>query len=265
MKKIVLLLALVITSLVSMAHIPTQVCSATGWFTYLWSDLGHATSVEITWGHGHHSVNNGNGYDTIIYNLNLRPVTSFQAPVGQDVTFTFNDGYQTDFNVKLPSCGNLPVLLTDYKASSVSPGVYSVIWTTQLESNNDHFTIQAATDTGTWKTVAIVKSFYADGDGSIPHNYGVLVDADSNTVVEAGFKGNCFLLYLAIIAVFLPILLRRLKKGTGYWIILLMLATTSCSKTNDFNPPVKTYKYFRIVQTDKDGTSVNSPVMVVNN
>jgi hypothetical protein len=262
MKKIILSVVLIIVSLVSMAHIPTQECSATGWFTYLWSDLGHATAVEITWGQGRHTK----GYDTTITNLNLKPITTFQAPVGQDVTFTFNDGYETDFVVKASNCGDLPVLLSTFNTSVESPGVYNVSWTTTMESNNSYFTIQASNDGGAWKTVAIVKSFYADGNGSTPHNYSVVVDADSNNIVQAGLGTKILLFYTIGFVFFMIVGKLRIKRWFTILIALAFIsATTSCSKTNEFNSQNKTYKYFRIVQTDKDGTSVNSPVMVVNN
>lgn len=256
---IVVFLVALLSLTVSYAHIPTQECSKTGWYTYIWSDLGSAKAVQITWGLGRHTP----GYDTTIYNLNLNPVTTFQAPVGQDVTFTFSDGYVTDFDVKASKC-NLPILLSTFNVNVEAPGQYKVDWTTQLESNNDFFTIQAATDTGSWKIVAIVKSFYPDGNGSTPHDYSVQVNADSSNPVEAGL-GNKFLIFLLGGGlVFLIIGKIRIGRWTGI-IVLFSLTFTSCSKTNNIQIPLKTYKYFRLSQTDKDGTTVTFPVTQVNN
>jgi hypothetical protein len=236
MKQLFLSVALTILTLITFAHTPTQQCSAAGWFTYIWSDLGYATSVRITWGHGQHLVRNGNGYDTTIYNLNLKPITNFQAPDGQEVLFQFSDGYVTTIKVKTPPCGNLPALFSNFGVKKIETGLYSVFWTTEIESNVAYFTIQAA-DSGDWHIVAQVKSFYPSGNGSIPHDYKVLIDANQSNIVEAGFGKN------------------------GYWILVVLLSLTSCSKESIIKPNLKGFKYVRITEVDKDGNSMNLPVM----
>lgn len=264
MKKIILSGLLLIVSLVSLAHIPTQECSNAGKLTYIWSGLGSATSVEIKW-----HATGYTSYDTVIKQLNIHPVTTFSFPwalLGKGVSFTFSDGYETEITTAIPKCGDLPVLLSTFNTSVESPGVYKVSWTTTMESNNDFFTVQASRDGGAWNTVALIKSFYPGGTGSTPHTYSVVVNADSSNVINAGLGSKILWFYGISFVFFLIVSKLRIKRWFTILIALaLVSASTSCSKTNEFNIPNKTYKYFRIVQTDKDGTSVNSPVMVVNN
>lgn len=252
MKQIFLSVAFAIISLITFAHTPTQQCSSTGWYIYLWSDLGRATSVDISWGHGQHGVNHGNGYDTVIKNLNLLPLTIFQAPVGQDVTFAFNDGYTTDFKVKAPACGSLPILLSTFVGKDIGDGAVQFKWTVSLENNVDTYEVWELT-TGGEHRILSVNSL---GDTETDRTYAAVYQSEA--VIESRMPWWIGLCFLAMwIGLMNP---RTAAKILGASLAFVMF---SCNKTQ-FNPPtVSTTKYFRLKEVDRDGNIYSFPTIQV--
>ena len=70
--------------------------------------------------------------------------------------------------VTLSATGTLPILLMDFNAI-LNDGAADLTWTTALEINSDHFTIQRSTDAGaTWTNIGTVA---AHGNSSTAINY----------------------------------------------------------------------------------------------
>lgn len=68
----------------------------------------------------------------------------------------------------LSSSGTLPIILADFNAA-VDNGSVNLAWTTDLEVNSDHFTVQASTNAGeSWANVGTVA---AAGSSASPINY----------------------------------------------------------------------------------------------
>jgi hypothetical protein len=120
-----------------------------------------------------------------------------QAPaayVNNNVSYTATPTYQTLSGAKtLTAGGTLPIILSGFTAT-LNGNQVDLTWTTSLELNSDHFTIQRSTDNGSsWKDLGTVA---AKGNSSTTSNYSftdaspasgvseyrlVLVDLDKKT------------------------------------------------------------------------------------
>jgi hypothetical protein len=93
--------------------------------------------------------------------------------------------------------GTLPIILANFSAVAAN-GAVDLSWTTDLEANSDHFTVQSSTNAGSsWNTIGTVP---AAGNSTAALNYSftdsrpatgtseyrlVLVDRDGNTAYSA--------------------------------------------------------------------------------
>jgi hypothetical protein len=90
--------------------------------------------------------------------------------VGNTVASNGNASYGTTLigAANLNGSGTLPIILESFSAIATN-GAVDLAWTTDLEINSDHFTIQSSTNAGSsWNTIATVE---AAGNSASPVNY----------------------------------------------------------------------------------------------
>lgn len=150
----------------------------------------------------------------------------------------------------------LPVLFSSILAS-VKNEHLSVSWTTESETNNDHFEIEVSADGKQFVPMASVESKATNG------NSGTTITYTFNSSIadwHASLQAGIFSLFLLL----LTFPLRKRKRG-GLMLIILSIAIFSCSKNN----PPAAYKelqlYLRIAQVDKDGKKAYSKTITVVN
>jgi len=273
MKTIIMSLVFLFTSLFSFAHHMQQLCvtqqSDAGYIIIQWTDVpgqytkGHTTYtnyVEIRY-----RISSGKYYDTTIYVPNpTHPpvyfVTKFQWQSSfkgaQDVDFNFGDGYELeDVAITYNSC--LPITLNDFNASQVN-GNIEVNFTTGMESNVDHFEIQASQDGANWVTVKNIASKGVDGNSLTPLTYQVDVPVASffAIVAKAGFSLVALLLITGVAV-------GRNKRIGMVATFALLLTVVACTKTNTevhYNKSA----WVRLYEVDKDGTTKSFQAVQVN-
>ncbi|MGJ7029736.1 hypothetical protein [Niabella hirudinis] len=160
----------------------------------------------------------------------------------KDATYTVN------YSIALPvSFG--PV------TASISNGALVVDWTTETETNNDHFEIEASADGVNFTTIGEVQSRTHDGNSKEPLQYQFQREVASNItalglgVLVLGGLGFCArrrsrLLFTAIM-------------GLG-----LAVSFPGCTKTGQ-TVADDARLYIRIAQVDKDGAKTFSKVIAV--
>ncbi|WP_169539996.1 FG-GAP repeat domain-containing protein [Niabella aurantiaca] len=148
-----------------------------------------------------------------------------------------------------------------YESQSVLPvsfGVFTAVikdgrllvnWSTETETNNDHFLIQLSADGTNWRTVQTVQSKAADGNSNTSLEY-----SSSIPLTALGVSAGFLLLGLVVSS-------RKKKKTLIMAAVLLCALAFSCSK-RDIAKTIESGKLFvRIVQVDKDGTQRVSKVI----
>lgn len=148
------------------------------------------------------NATNGSTYDGVFSAYVSGSNTTYSKLVGQapstfqnnTVILNATPTYQILTGAKsLSASGTLPIVISEFTAT-LNGSQVNLAWTTALEVNSDHFTIQRSTDNGaTWKDLATVA---AQGNSSSPVNYSwtdanaaggvseyrlVLVDLDKKT------------------------------------------------------------------------------------
>ncbi|SDC34215.1 choice-of-anchor Q domain-containing protein [Niabella drilacis] len=144
----------------------------------------------------------------------------------------------------------LPVTLNSLSAL-IKNGQLMVNWTTETETNNDHFLIQVSVDGNNWKTVETVQSKAPGGNSNTGLNY-------SNAIPLTGLSlGAGFLLLGAMAG----------RRRYGYVLAIAVVAMSvlaySCSRQDIFKNIENGKLFLRIVQVDKDGTEKVSKVIQV--
>ena len=127
-----------------------------------------------------------------------------------------------------------------------------VNWSTETETNNDHFLIQASNDGVNFKTIQTIQSKAADGNSNGTLEYSSTITL--STITAAGLLLLIFGIGGASV--------RKRKYG----LCLLLLGGVlffSCHKTELQNLIDDGKLFVRIVQVDKDGTERTSKVVQV--
>lgn len=140
----------------------------------------------------------------------------------------------------------MPVKLSKFKVQKTSTGV-TAIWTTEIESNNDHFELQGSRDGLNFVTLGTMASHFSDGNSSAPSNYTLVISLKTQAGVSL-----FFILLTASVGISLY------KRRMAFIPVILIMMTPvfpSCSKSNDAsNTDKESYSFYRLKQVDKDAT-----------
>ncbi|MCD2426170.1 hypothetical protein LQ567_25520 [Niabella pedocola] len=129
-----------------------------------------------------------------------------------------------------------------------------VKWTTETESNNDHFDIEVSADGTSFKKVASVASKAAAGHSATPLEYEYR-SAQAETALALAFGMLCCTGFLS-----------KRKRWHYLPAVLILLAVailSGCSKKHLEIAPTIPNQYLRIAQVDKDGIKTYSKVVKI--
>lgn len=207
---------------------------STGFATSLGTTNGY-TLIDMT------SLNGQNYSNIIIDELQLTLGGNFQY-MGVDA-FT----WVKDANVVLPVTFGSVTAATKNDKLTVS-------WTTEKETANNHFEIEASADGQQFTKIATVASKAINGNSDAALNYEW---TSNGSLLIAAFS----LLMLALIP------LSDLSRKKSWTLALITLSVTAftiagCSKSGDAISDNSPY-YIRIAQVDQDGTKTYSKVVRV--
>jgi hypothetical protein len=155
--------------------------SATGFagsFSLIMANDGTSNKVELANGSAILNAAGAGTYDGLLTSFTSGGSTTYfkqvgNAPsgfVGNTIASNGNASYGTTLigAADLNSAGTLPIILGSFSAVATN-GAVNLAWTTDLEINSDHFTIQSSTNAGSgWNTIATVE---AAGNSASPINY----------------------------------------------------------------------------------------------
>lgn len=248
MKRLFLVGLVMLSYLVSSAHVGTQQCSAEGWFTYTWAFLPKSVSSVVISRHGYS--------DTTIAVTAASNVTTFRADLHELVLFKFNDGYPALVVTRLPCTVDLPVTYRPgtFKGTYVN-GATTFKWSMDMEQNADYY--QVLDSNG--NVVSRVNSL---GDTSITRSY------TTSTVYLANLATEAFVMF-CLIGVAIGLFKRRKYFMNLYVSFLfgyaLLLGFVSCTKSSA-RPDQKTTQHaiYTLTETDKDGTTSIVANCIVN-
>lgn len=133
-----------------------------------------------------------------------------------------------------------------------------VNWSTQTESNNDHFLVQASADGEGWHTISIIQSKALNGHSSNELKYEYSTPLTS-LALGASLLG---LLLLGFSKNRPRTSVNRLKVAS-FGILFLVITMISCQKTESFKTDSNSKIFIRIVQVDKDGRQDTSRTIQV--
>lgn len=242
MKQLFLLVSIILSSLVSSAHVQTQQCSIAGWYTYTWALLPPSvTSVRIVRAHYP---------DTTIAINALHNVTTFRADLGEEVVFHFDDHVNVNFKTKQGCSLNLPVTYHpgSFKGRNVN-GTILFEWSMDMEQNADYYQILDSNGV----LVARINSL---GDTSTSRSY-----ATSFGYLAQSGTGIIFAL---LIIGFLTGYIRN-RYFISFLASFTVILAVSCAKTS-VRPIPKTTQHaaYTLTETDKDGTTYIVANTIVN-
>ncbi|MGN7784077.1 M43 family zinc metalloprotease [Niabella sp. 22666] len=160
-------------------------------------------------------------------------------------------GQTEDFWVSIE--GALPVIFTGVSAKIKSDKLL-VDWTTESETNNDHFFVEASFDGENFARIAKVDSKAANGTSLSSLSYNIAID-NTGTVVSLG---------ATLVAIFSLFSFRRNRR----WMLTMLIAAgifIACQKRGQtgVDSSDNNIKYIRIAQVDKDGSVKFSRVVSV--
>lgn len=248
MKRLFLVGLVMLSYLVSSAHVATQQCSTVGWFTYSWAFLpSGVTSVRIVRAHYP---------DTTIAVTSVSNVTTFRADLGEEVVFHFDDHVSINFKTKQPCVVDLPVTYRPgtFKGSYAN-GATTFKWVMDMEQNADYYQILDSNG----NAVSRINSL---GDTSISRSYTTSTGYLANLATEA------FVMF-CIIGVAIGLFKRRKYFMNLYVSFLvgyaLLLGLVSCTKSSA-RPEQKSTQHaiYTLTETDKDGTTSIVANTIVN-
>ncbi len=154
-----------------------------------------------------------------------------------------------------PEKTNLPVRWGTVSAKYVN-GKLLVNFSTESETNNDHFELQASNDGNNFVKIAEVKSKAINGNSSLAINYEVTIPLSGK--VALGFS------VLALLG-FGLIPNKKVRIFSSIVAIITIFTIYSCSKNSNEAISMENaeYKYVKVVQVDKDGISKESKVISI--
>lgn len=200
------------------------------------------------------STATNNGYTLIdLTNLNGQNFSSF---IIDELQLTIGGNYQylaVDAMSWIKDAAVLPVTFGSVNAA-VKNNNLSISWTTEKETANDHFEIEASADGQQFKKIATVTSKATNGNSDTALNYNW---TSNGSLPIAAFS----LVGLALIPFSNS---GRRKVWTLALAVLSVGAFTiaGCSKSGDAISNNSSY-YIRIAQVDQDGTKTYSKVVRV--
>ncbi|MGJ7033364.1 choice-of-anchor Q domain-containing protein [Niabella hirudinis] len=142
--------------------------------------------------------------------------------------------------------GALPVTLGAFSAV-IKGDRLLVSWTTETETDNDHFLVQLSADGKNWRTVQTIQSrtAYGNSDRALEYDSAIPLTAAS---LGAG------LLLLSVVG-------GRCRYVTAIAVVMACALLYSCSKKDIFKNINSGKLFVRIVQVDKNGTERISKVI----
>ncbi len=166
------------------------------------------------------------------------------------------DGLTDLASIYCPEETNLPVVWGSVSAKTAGNNIV-VNFTTETETNNDHFELLGSNDGNNFVKIAEVKSKATNGNSSTAINYEITIPISGKVALGFSVLG---LLGFGLI----PNKKKRLTAGVIAFIIATLFA---CSKNSDsINTDSETnYKFVKVVQVDKDGKTYASKVISVKN
>jgi hypothetical protein len=149
---------------------------------------------------------------------------------------------------------SLPVVFDAINAS-INHDQVTLAWNTLSETNNDHFLVQVSGDGTNFSTVATVKSKADNGNSDTTLQYNL---AFSLTDVPA-------LLGMGMLSIFGLAAIGRRNRRVGILLSLIVgiALLQGCTKSSAGVSPTADKLFIRLLQVDKDGTSTNSKVLLV--
>jgi|GEM_PF-1964794 len=149
----------------------------------------------------------------------------------------------------------LPVAF-GHLAAWVRNNALQVTWTTETETNNDHFDIEISMDGKQFKKLAAVPSKAPDGNSTVALDYQYSIDQAAATALFGSIAG------LALFCLGLTV-----PKQKWLWVPAIFIFSVflySCTKKDVFTiETAYTPLYLRIAQADKDGHKTYSKVIQV--
>lgn len=163
--------------------------------------------------------------------------------------------YLTDLASNFWTGSKLPVIFNNEITAKNINGKLVINFSTQSENNNDKFEVLASNNGEDFIKIAEIKSKAVNGNSSSPINYEVEIPLSGLALGMSAFA----LLGISLI----PNKRNRFIAG----VIAFIIAGTlfACSKNSDsINIGSETnYKFVKVVQVDKDGTSKESKVISI--
>ncbi len=182
-------------------------------------------------------------------NLTLK-INAPPSTIKVKYTVTTRCGLKSDTLTITPDAITLPVVFDKLEAFVTGSQLF-VNWTTNSETNNSHFEIEASADGKTFTKIGQVQSKAVNGNSGLPLSY------DYSTSLS-----GIALSALPIALLLLGAVYRRRKMlAVALLAASLISMMYSCNKTSDAIPEDGKKIFIRVVQVDLDGTSVPSKVV----
>lgn len=137
-------------------------------------------------------------------------------------------------------------------SASLKNNVLLVNWSTESESNNNHFLIQISEDGNNWTTVQTIQSKAENGNSSSAIEYSTSIP------IQSAFAATLMLLVFGGIG-------KNNRMRILFKFLLLCVLFNSCQKKDWLQTVEKGKMLVRIVQVDKDGSQTVSKVIRVAN
>lgn len=184
-------------------------------------------------------------------NLTLK-INAPPSTIKVKYTVTTRCGLKSDTLTITPDAITLPVVFDKLEAFVTGSQLF-VNWTTNSETNNSHFEIEASADGKTFTKIGQVQSKAVNGNSGLPLSY------DYSTSLS-----GIALSALPIALLLLGAVYRRRKMlAVALLAASLISMMYSCNKTSDAIPEDGKNIFIRVVQVDIDGTSAPSKVVQV--
>lgn len=284
MKKLFSILMVTLLTLSLSAHniLRTSTCWQSGQFTFNGTQFDKNENVKLVVTSGYHFsngltsllINTGNATTfTVVVSKNTPYVGAYNVTLtctygGSNGTNTaaVNSPISSTTTICTGGGGGLPVKLINFAVKKNTDFTTSVSWTTTFESNNSFFTVEGSNDGKDFHTQAVVFSQSEDGNADGITNYSYKIEATTVSkliLAGSGLVGSIVLLL---------ILVGTMRRKRSLWavpflIIAFSASFVSCKKdVSTYDKSSVKWKYVRLKQTDKDGTTVIATnVQVVNN
>ncbi len=281
MKRLTSLALIVLISACSFAHTMSKVssCWTNGKFTFKGTqfDGNQWVYLHLTSSH-YHFANNTQDYvfqtgpganlsqsfTVDVFNTGTFTTATLDVyynTTGSGHTHGGTEAFQAPISSNTCSISSLPVLITDYSVSKVSSSSILVKWTTTSEENNSHFIVQGSTDGLNFTDIYTVFSYTESGNSSVAHTYSFTIDNTVHVIKTAGLSLLAGIILILIVAAGFK---RKAFPFAAMAVLITLGSFTSCSKSNATPSNTATYKFIRLQQVDKDGTTTTLDTKTVS-